>query len=593
MPISAYDPPVTEDVPPTDPDSDGRSWTRIGDFRSGIHTAVAPTRPNGYAQETNTYCCYASTAGSLIPTPRLIDTITRTLDDGAGTLLSEQYRITGLMANGPVYASSGNTTGTDEVHTELILASEWWMSDTGDILHLDVSRYTRNKTSPAWEELWDRTYVAGTYSAATRPRVCWFTSQRSNPTTPLASGPQVVGWVYSANARMFPDAASPTSTGTDPLPADAVGDAVVGVDPTALVGHQGRFVIFPLYTTGDGDNQVYISSECAYWTPVNDGSQIDTNLTTYFNILGGYETASGYGVFASLTADELFLVKIKGGGLFVSGDLNTPTVRTLPYVRSTGLAFCNGTPTSIGFAYPVDSSGVWLWAGGDSSEHVTKHLRPDFWRPSTLVPTYSDTPTAAGWGYSNCQAATWNELVLWPANWMWDTDDLGWWKILGPDAPDMSWWVVDERGRYAWGAPMGWTTTSDPLIYEFSRESSATYYSWQGHPITATIDRETAVSEVIVCGQGNGKVRITITSPQDRNNPWIGEVTFDGGTSQTQMKRVNAKLTGTSLVFRIESIGADHDETLGSFDPDATVAAPTVHYVDYASTAALQLNNRT
>jgi|GEM_PF-6538210 len=592
MPESAYAPPVTQDLEPTT-DASGRTWNRIADFRSGIHTAVAPSRPSGYAQETNTYQCYASTAGSLIGTPRLVSTITRDLDDGAGTLLSEQYRITGLMANGPVYASSGNTTGTNEVHTELIFATEWWMTDSGSILHLDVARYTRNKTSPAWEDIWSRTYTAGTYSAETRPRVCWFVSQRSNPGAPLVSGNQVVGFVYSANARMFPDAASPTSTGTDKLPADAVSDPIALVAPTAVVAHQGRFVIFPLYTTGDGTNQVYISSECAYWTPVNNGSIIDTNLTTYFNVLGGYENASGYGVFQSLTADELFLVKIRGGGLFVSGDLNSPTVRTLPYVRSTGLSFCNGTTTSLGHVYPVDGSGVWLWAGGDTSEHVTAHLRPDFWRPSTLTPTYAvpASQAAATWGWSNTSAATWNELILWPANWMWDTDELGWWKILGPDQPDMSWWATDERGRYAWGAPMGWTTTSNPVAYEFSRDSSATYYSWQGHPLTATIDRETVVNELIVCGQGNGTVRITITCAEDRNNPSITEFTFNEGAGETQKLRRRADIAGTSLVYRIESFGSDHDDSLGSYDPTATVGAPTVHWVDYASTAGNQIAN--
>lgn len=593
--MSMLDPEPGAQPEPMEGDN-SRTWRRILDFRPGIHTAIAPTRPPGHAQEDGTFQCYASTTGSLIPAPRLVQRLTRPTTDYTSTaLVNEQFRIIGLYANAPVYSvsnSNPNTTGGFEVHSELFLAVEFWTDDGGDVLNLDVSRYTRNTTNPVWEQVWSRAYTPGTYNPATRPRNAVFGSQRSNSAASGSSGPQVVAFVVSGNARMFPDDTDTFATSTAPLPADDVGDPVPGIAPTDLTCHQGRAVIFPLYITGDGDDQVYVSSECAYWTPPNNLTILSPNLSTYLNILGGYEQASGYGAHASLTADELLLIKVRGGAIMVSGDIETPTVRSLQYVRSTGLSLCNGVPTPYGFLYPVDGSGMWMWSGADTSEQVTKHLTPQFWRPSTMVPTYADPgdQTAAEWGHANTQMAQWNEFTLIPANWFWDTDEKGWWKILDPDVVEMSRWTADERGVYAWGAPAGFSTSADPVIYEFSRFSGATYYSWRGHPQSSTVDRQQTLDEIIVCAQGTGKIRVTVETPEDPNNPATVIVAVTD-PDRPQLIRTRVKAVGTAFTFRIESMGDDHDEMQGSFDPNATVSAPTVHWLDYALMPANQLTN--
>lgn len=571
-----------------------RVWRRIGDFRGGIHTAVAPGRPPGLAQEDGTFQCYASTAGSLIPTPRVVSRIYRDTDDYTeSTLLNEQFRIGGVYANNPVHSTDSNninTYGVDECHTELFVAVEYWTGTSNSaVLELDVSRYTRNKTSPAWESIWSRTYAADVYNSNNRPFNCWFASQRSNSAAVTESGPMVVGFVFNGNARYFPNDTATSTSATDFMPADEIGDAQSGVKPWQLVGHQGRMVIFPLYYTGDGADQRYASSECAYWTPINDANIIDSALSSnYFNILGGYEQGSGYEVIASLTADELFLVKRTGGGLFVSGGLNSTTVRTLPYMRSTGLSFCNGCTTPLGYIYPADSSGIWLWGGSDTAEHITKHLRPDFWRPSTLVPEYSDSQSAAGWGHGYTQMATWNEFTFLPNNWMWDTDQKSWWRILDTTVVPVHRWVADERGLLFWGAPSGFTTGSDPVLWEFSRRFSATMFSWKSHPMEPTIEQAVRCDEIVVCGQGLGRVRVTVETAEDPDGSTAVEVEFTD-TSRTQIRRAPINVSGTGVVFRVESFGVDHDETAGSFDSAATQAAPTVHYVDWAATAANQI----
>ena len=596
--MSFYDPPSTSNPEPAGDQQAAmtgeRVWRWIADFRAGIHSAVAPGRPPGVAQVTDTYQCYASTSGSLIPLPRLVDRIYRdTSDYTDSALVNEQFRIVGLFANSPVYSvnpNNANTIGIDECHTELFVAVEYWTGTSGSArLNLDVSRYLRNTQNPVWEQLWTRQYTPGPYSGATRPRNCVFQSQRSNSAAPIRSGPQVVGWVFSGNARIFPSDTATTDSSTGYMPGDKIDDPQTGVDPTNLLAHNGRMVIFPVYFTGDGANQTYVSSECAYWTEGNDATSVDDALAgNYFNILGGYEQGSGYGVVASLTANEMLLVKVHGGGLFVSGDLNSTTTRTLPYVKSTGLSLNNGTITPLGYIYPVDSSGIWLWAGGDTTEHVTKHLSPEFWRPPALVPAYSDSPTAPSYGHANTSMCQWNEFALLPNNFVWDTDEKGWWRILDTDVAIMHRWVSDERGLRFWGSPNGFNTGGDPIAWEFLRRYGATYYSWKSHPMEPTIEHETHVQQIVVCGSGNGKVRVTVETAEEPDAAQSIEVTFTS-TTRTQIHRRDIRISGTGITFRIESFGSDHDESAGSFDPNATISAPTVHYVNWASTVSNQI----
>jgi hypothetical protein len=596
--MSMIEPPVARQFDPIDL-GDGRTARRISDFGPGIHTAVAPSYSPGTAQADGTYCCLTSPTGSLVPAPRLTGRITAPTDLFIGTdMVADQYRIGGIFANAPVYSiepGNLNTTGEDEVHTELLVGFERWTDIT---LHLSVWRYTRNKRVPAWELIWERS-IGADYADNVRPRAAFFGSQRSNSGSvdPTVSGPQVVSWVYSGNARFFPPDTAATTTTSAALPGDQVGDPQPMLSPTYLVTHQGRSVVFPLYVTGDGEDQVYISSECAYWTEVNDSTTLDPNLTNiYFNILGGYETSAGYGVFLPMTADQLFLVKIRGGALMVYGDLSSPSeVRTLPMVQSTGLALCNGVVTPLGAAYPVDTSGVWLWQGGDTSMHLTRHLDPDFWRPPAQGPAYTERAdqTAYEYGYGNTQAALWNEYVLWPNNWLWDTDEGGWWRIFPADhdtIPTFHRWQTDDRGRFAWASPDGFTSTANPILYEFSRLKGATYYSWRGHPQNHSITADTEVTELVICAQGSGRVRVTIETDTDRHEP-ASVIVEVSDTNRPRPVRVSTKAVGASFTFRIESIGADHDESLGAWDPSATIEAPVVHWVDYITRGHNQFPN--
>lgn len=554
--------------------ADGLEWHSINDFRPGIHSSVEPNHEPGTAQTDGTFRCYPSSAGSLLPAPSFSQTVTRdplvALDD----LTSEQFRIVGVHANGPVY-SVDNTTGTDECHDELFVCFEWWESDG---MHLEVARYRRNLNSPEWESLWDRTDAAVTFNPATRPRNCDFATQRTNSSDSFRSGPLVVAWVVSGSARYFPTETTPASSSTAPIPGDIVDSPVEGgfVSPSRLVAHQGRAVIFPLYITGDGDDTVYITDEAAYWTSPNNLTAVDPTLTTgdfYFNVLGGYENGTGYGAVASLTANELLLVKQRGGGIMLRGSLGQSTVTNLPYMRSTGMSFNNGVATPKGFVYPVDHSGIWLWSGGETSTHITPHLAPDFWRPSTLIPSASpDTEpdqSLALWGHANTQCAWWSELVLFPANWFWDTDTDSWWRIEDPERFEIHRWTADSRGRRFWGAPAGYTNVDTPVLYEFTRQP-ANSYSWRSHPMPGTYDRQIEVRECVLVATGKGRVRLTWRSGTNQAGEQVDFIIDE--ERRPNITRQTVHLKGSHIELQIEAFG-----------PEDGGPAPDVHEVRFGS----------
>jgi hypothetical protein len=330
---------------------------------------------------------------------------------------------------------------------------------------------------------------------------------------------------------MFPDDLATSTNSTRYLPGSYEDPSGGGlVSPDFLVGHQGRVVIFPLTLSSFGTGgEVYVNNEAFYWTEVNDARTRDDSLSGFFNIIAGYENPSGYGAFSSRTADTLLLVKGRGGGLFIRGDLNDYTVTSLPDMRSTGLSMNPGTSAPIGFVYPVDGGGVWRWSGGDTSEHLTPHMTADFWRPGasypgpgqrSIGPAKGSDPArpqfdmAYGQRFTSC--AQWNEWVLFPDWWILDTDTNSWWRLEDISSVDsIHHWSVDWRGRNAYGTPSGFTQPSDPVLYELDAISLRDNYKWGSHPLSWTIDRTADARELILVAQGSGTVTVSVTSHEE------------------------------------------------------------------------------
>lgn len=553
---------------------DNLKWGAISDFRPGIRHVVNPSNPPGTASEYNTYGCFAVPSGSLHPLPRITRTFYHEAPTSPDLNLAEEFRIIGLHANGPAYWPGETLPGEAQNNTEVVIGIEWWTNESGqDHLRLAVDRYFRHyNDNPTWENIWSEV-DDHTYEWTIRPRNMMFASQRSNSADPTTAGPIVLGWVCSGHTGIFPDDTNQYVNSTTYMPGDIEDDAASGglVWPDGLIAHQGRMVIFPLLVVGNGSNSVYTTNEALYWTSVNDATTLDQYLTGYFNVLAGWENPTGYGVMASLTANELLLVKQRGGGLIVRGDLTDYNATTLPYLRGTGLSMNIGARSPLGYMYPVDNGGVYLWQGGDTCQHITPSMNPNFWRPLPWGPAGAadEDKTPNGWGHGWTQCCDWNEWTLFPNNWLFDSDTQGWWRIADPNEMVVHRWSVENRNRWAYACPSGFRDESDPAVWEFDLITPTRYYSWQSHPIAHTIDRMMEVREVVMVATGRGTLRVTLTSSEEAEGQVL---TFlvDSWEKVTTI-RLPARLAGSHITFRIES---EADDTPEGY-------APLVHELRY------------
>lgn len=186
-----------------------------------------------------------------------------------------------------------------------------------------------------------------------------------------------------------------------------------------LVAHQARLV--SVVQSNDSD----LAEE---FIAYSDALALHTG--NYHTLLVGEEAPSGIGVLASLTADELFVVKHTGGGVLVRGDLDNPQVVKLPFIQSTGGLVSRGTPSPLGFAYGT-SAGVFVFTGGAQTEKLSNQIDGclwDFWTKSA-----EEHPSAVNWIGSRGRFGFWHPFICVPNNWIMHTESGGWWRLENPD----------------------------------------------------------------------------------------------------------------------------------------------------------------
>lgn len=534
----------------------------INDFRPGIHHLVSPNTPAGACTD-ETFRCRATADGILVGAPRrVVPGIVLPTTLAQADLTSEEIRLGGIIVNDPVTTPDDFTFGVDQNNSEVYIGIEFWQSTTS--YRRQIWRYLPHRTSPTWHQFANQTVSTGTYSPYTRPKRCYFATGRSNNPDPNQAGPIVVGWVYGDWGAYFPNEDDTAGNGVVSFP--GASNSLVSMD--TFVAHQGRAVIFPLSIsrlgTVSSKGVIWTSNESFYWSAVNDWRTLDTQLysvpgddtTTpqYFNVLAGYENPTGYSVIASLAADQLFLIKARGGALIIRGDLDDFIATPLPNVRSAGQSLDLGTTSPIGYMYPVDNSGVWLWAGGDTAENLTGHLLPNFYRP---LPRDQDGNEVA-WGYGFTQSCQFNDYVMFGNNWFYDTTSGGWWHIDNPvsDPQQRGYtihkWATDWKGRYLWGVPSGVRNNTDICLYYFDSTKRATTYVWTSHPITNQVSRRGQIREVIVVGRGRGQVKVEVFDETERKQDQ--QVEFDD-PDHVSARSVSFGLSGTFQQIRVYARG--------------------------------------
>lgn len=536
-------------------------WISIKDFTPGIFDKVTPNNPIGTATREHTYRCIASENGALVAMPLRVGNYR--MDNPGIDPEDEKYFIGGLFVADPIF--DGTTpVGPDQNNSDIFVGLEWF---EGDDRYQQILRYRRQSLTQDWELIYDTdTPEPGLYDTDYRPSRCVFQSSRSNQTDSLQVGVPIVVICYDGILVSFPNDTNPGLTDTFAMPKPVAGNP----QPSMIVAHQNRIVVFVLTLYGFGTGEVYATNEGIYYTAPNDVSV--NSPGDFTNVVAGSENPTGYQTGASLTANELLLLKSKGGALMMRGSMENPTNIMLPNVMSPGFSDSYGTQSPIGYAYCVDNGGVWVWGGGDKSEDISLALRPNFWRPTDQV---------AGYFRSHTTMTRWRSWIVAPKNWIYDIDNGGWWLLEDPDLFQMYHMDVDWTGRWLYGSRHMWLDGDNPpvpeddpadtqavVFHEYDRQLGALSYEWQSHPIMATSERNVNVREVIAVLSGVGTVTISVFGREGVTDSQIYTIDSDFPVAL----RKSFAVKGSNIQVRILSV-ADAEE------PDVDNGAPTVHEV--------------
>lgn len=195
---------------------------------------------------------------------------------------------------------------------------------------------------------------------------------------------------------------------------------------TFLAVHQGRLIGLSRDHGDFGENPAGDTlgsiTEHVHYSPQYD---FDASLGVGAYEFGTFGEEKPYlsGFVASITADELILMKDRGGGILVRGSLNDPTVNQMPFAHSTHGVRAIPCVTPMGLVYG-SRRGIYMWEGGETTKSISENLPGFFWDH-----TEDDGDTDLVYYGSRGRFAFWDPWVLVPNNFLYDTRLNGWWRL--------------------------------------------------------------------------------------------------------------------------------------------------------------------
>jgi hypothetical protein len=424
---------------------------------------------------------------------------------------------------------------------ELFVGNEWL---DGALRHNKLRRVRRYETPGTAMDTIKNVNTADV-SASLTPNGMGFGSTRSNRTVPVQPGvPVTVAmWVFGSTFNYlteFPDDQAPTVN----TPFDIFSNSVFLL---GIACHQGRTVAQEATAYGQGVNTQTFMGENLVWSGVNDVTPANWNLAIPQVFVP--ENPSGFAFLCSMSANELFAVKITGG-MYASGDLNNPTVVTLPMVVGSEVIH---TPvqTDVGVVYGNGASGVWAWPHGDSSNLLSDKMDPSFW---LLNAPNSDFDVFGGvrYQFSRC-----DEWVLVPNNWIYDTRLSSWWRMEDPAITQIRMWTC--MSHFIYGSQSFYTNAAPTPISMWERNTPTTSFSWQSQPLWETIGNLVDAREITIRAIGTGTVTVTLTG----ESQVPASCQFQVNSSLPVLLRDNLRVQDANIAVKIESQGL--------------IAAPTVY----------------
>lgn len=597
----------------------------LDDFKAGIfsdyHSSTAPTatpgtatfdpKINGAAVIDDTWGCCADRSGALVPLPRVTLGKTEALDPGSprGSVLNGNYVLDALVLDGMQEAGAAESPLPEVVvmqsfnwfssaFTRVRRHQQWRLAPTtGDVALVKsiVTNSTPNLPSgnlTPFRGAVDE--ILFTDLNAIRKGFVFVVRPTQDATSPEV-GPNFVTGIMSTEDRAitdfdekyaldnvdtigakdwpercqqslfgyFPNFDTPTSifpfvTG---FLDNASNESFRG--GFMVVGHQGRAVVaqrIPGRYAADGANQ---------WTHRDRISATGLLDVTTPDVSGEFveENTSGIGLLASLSADELLVVKHSGGGYLLRGSVASPTVVKLPFLESTYGVVASPTMSPIGLVYGT-RNGIFVWEGGETSKHLSPQLDGFFW---------DHAPTTAYDGH-RARLNFWHPWVMVPNGFMYDTRHNSWWRLDDPsDHEAYNVFQVSESNRlYAF--PWRTTATINTLWNEASPDVLASEWSWKSQPLVETRDQTFKLRDMTILATATdpgSTITVTITGfDQDGTEVTIPAETVALGAALDRPQMILRDLPNQAASLSYIQVRLQGANTGGS-------SAPKLHSISF------------
>lgn len=366
----------------------------------------------------------------------------------------------------------------------------------------------------------------------------------TDPTTTIGEIVIVIPVADTSDLLLYPDPSAPTVFG--------VYDFGTNLAYMAF-GFQNRICCFtnvipswPAPVTLNVNND-----EINYTDPPN--SETFPGVTP--GIIFAAEDPYGYGAVGSISAGELFLVKCRGGGVVIQGDINNPTVTFLPGVRPTGVIYGHADSNEAGLFYcsqggsgSEGGGGAHLWGGGNVSQKISQQLDDNFFLTSFAMGTRA-------FDYF-CQA--WDRYMMFSNNYMYDQQTNSWWRFFNPTVASFFWICEGFLNHQFYGAVPAVAGVGTDFLWQFDKTVPASSWQWQSLPIRVTEDRLTDMREVVVRYSnpygGSGTFTMTISAIDEAGNvvaSGSGPFTWNTAVNRPQMQRFNIDCKSEDLTIRI------------------------------------------
>lgn len=494
-------------------DPRGLEWVTWNNFSPGIISQArfaygaadngAPVPFTGQpaaAQADGTYGCIALPNGGLGPMPGYNGVI----DAPSEAFQSDvtDFWVSGAFVYGPVVGTDGGSGGDelvyciDSVNSSNNRLQAICATQTGGLWNRVIhSRTGTSSDNPG--EVYGFTAALTMTNASDPTGVATGTAGLAMTTAFIADAAAIGAYGYLA---IYPD---PSSPGTTAVPHDYSADLPGQPDGETgiLFGHQGRIVIFQQNTylwTPDASlaaplDQIY------YTDPANTVPGNGSGDSLAQDEVFVQEWPLGAGAWGSISAGELFVVKNRGGGYIVSGDLDSPTITFLAGITPTFGANYLAAPGLQGMVYASSNNGVWVWDGGNVSVKLSNQLNDDFF----VVPTHLPTIGPPG------SFQQWADLIITPNNYVFDTVTGGWWRLDDAAVP-FSWFGLSSDADTLYCFPNRIPDDTETVAWKYSKSVPSTAWQWKSYPLERSLFRQIIVREVVIRAQGVGTLTVTL-----------------------------------------------------------------------------------